>query len=61
MARSNDVMAEEAELSCALLLGEREETEFLVCQMAEEKLQAVRTWPIWKLRRGTEPSDATDQ
>ncbi|AWB94657.1 hypothetical protein DCE93_02440 [Agromyces badenianii] len=52
MSRRVDPMAEEAELSCALLLGENDEADYLVGQMAATKLEAVQTWPIWKLRRG---------
>ena len=45
-------MSEEVELSCALLLGDTAELDFLVAQLSEDKLVTIRTWPIWSLRSG---------
>jgi len=43
-------MADEIELSCALLLGDAPEVDYLLTEMPEEKLDTIRTWPIWQLR-----------
>jgi hypothetical protein len=51
MTRSSDNMAQEAELACALLAGDDEDANYLISQMSEEKLQVMRTWPIWALRK----------
>lgn len=48
--RSSVAMAEEIELSCAILLGDPEDVAYLVGEIAEDKLDTVRTWPIWHLR-----------
>lgn len=50
MARSDDSMAVEAELSCALLAGNSDEVEYLIGQLSDDKLQTVQGWPIWRLR-----------
>ncbi|WP_157421524.1 hypothetical protein [Agromyces sp. Leaf222] len=52
MSRRLDPMSEEAELACALLLGDDDEADYLIGQMAATKLGAVQSWPIWKLKRG---------
>ena len=51
-ARGRMEMSEEVELSCALLLGDTAELDFLVAQLSEDKLVTIRTWPIWSLRSG---------
>ncbi|MGF2948214.1 hypothetical protein [Microbacterium alcoholitolerans] len=50
MTRSADVMAQEAELACALLSGDDGEVDFLVDQMTDDQIRTVHTWPIWRLR-----------
>lgn len=48
--RENPAMAEEIELSCAILLGDAEDVAYLLGEIAEDKLATIRTWPIWNLR-----------
>jgi hypothetical protein len=48
--RSRDAMADETELSCALLLDDIEEATYLIGQIGEKKLAVIQTWPIWNLR-----------
>lgn len=48
--RRSAAMAEEIDLSCAILLGDAEEVDYLLGELAEDKLATIRTWPIWNLR-----------
>jgi len=50
VGRRSATMAEEIELSCAILLGDAEEVDYLLGELAEDKLATIRTWPIWNLR-----------
>ncbi|WP_298868452.1 hypothetical protein [uncultured Microbacterium sp.] len=53
ISRSDYNMAAEAELSCALLLGDADEIEYLIGQLDDGQLLNVQDWPIWKLRPAT--------
>lgn len=57
-ARGRVEMAEEIELSCALLLDDAPEVDYLVTEISEDKLGTIRTWPIWKLRDESSASGA---
>ncbi|ACQ78365.1 hypothetical protein Bcav_0100 [Beutenbergia cavernae DSM 12333] len=50
-ANSQDEMAVHQELACALLLGDREESEFLANQLTTAQRDVMEGWPIWELRR----------
>lgn len=49
MVQNDGVMAAEAELSCALLAGNADEVDYLIDQLADDKLQTMQGWPIWRL------------
>lgn len=49
--RGGASMADEIELSCALLLGDAEDVAHLVREISEQKLVRIRSWPIWSLHR----------
>lgn len=42
--------ADQIELACAILLQDAEEVDDLSRQMPVDRLEAMRQWPIWKLR-----------
>jgi hypothetical protein len=42
-------LSREAEICCAILLGDSEETEFLAARLAPEELASMKAWPIWNL------------
>ncbi|WP_419703007.1 hypothetical protein [Promicromonospora sp. NFX87] len=44
--------ADEFELACVLLLKDKDEAEHLIGQMPEDKLRAMKEWPIWRLHGG---------
>lgn len=50
IARSSADNAEVIEVACALLLGDEEETDDLLRQLPAERLDLLKTWPIWRLR-----------
>ena len=50
----------QAEVACALLLGDSEEVEHLLAQLAEPRRQQLQGWPIWKLRsEAIQPSESS--
>lgn len=50
-AQGTESDATEVELACAILLGDTEEAEYLEPQVPELRLQEMRSWPLWELRK----------
>lgn len=50
LTRSGTDNADQAEVACALLLGDEEEIDYLLRQLPEERLDQLKKWPIWRLR-----------
>lgn len=59
-ARGGADDAIQTEIACALLLGDREEVEALLPQLAKPQLQQMRKWPIWKLRSDAVQPDGSN-
>ncbi len=57
VAHSDDDHRDQLELACALLLGERDEVEYLVQQLAEDQLAQMQGWPIWRLHGSESQAD----
>lgn len=50
MTKSDIELGGQIEFACALLLGENEEADYCLEQLAPEKYEQLRTLPIWALR-----------
>lgn len=49
-ATNAQVKAAQLEVACSILLGDDDETRFLIGRLPEEQLKEIETWPIWTLR-----------
>lgn len=49
MARAKGPDNRAAELSCAFLLGDKDEAAYLSAQFTEQQLRKIQGWPIWAL------------
>jgi hypothetical protein len=49
IVRAGDANKPQAEVACAILLGDSEEVEDLLRLLDEQQLKQLKTWPIWTL------------
>lgn len=54
LAKSGEDHALQAELCCALLLGDQDDINYLSRQLPADDLTTIRQWPIWNLRGARE-------
>lgn len=55
LVRSGADNARQAEIACAILLGDTEEVEYLLPKLTDDQLELIKTWPIWKLHEPVPP------
>jgi hypothetical protein len=59
VAHSGADNADQAEVACALLLGDEEEVDDLLRQLPAERLDQLKKWPIWRLRNSPDDAQST--